>query len=380
MVLSKSPFVPPVPSLQTRNNLSGLSSDRLASQKQDTLSVKDKAIQTIRALSLVIYMKRHEMLYLSTADVERVGLPMKSVIKAVEDVFREKGEGRTEMPPKPGIHTMEDSFIHAMPAYVASMKAAGMKWVSGYPDNRNRGLPYISGLLILNDPKTGLPLCVMDCTWVTAKRTGAATAVAAKYLARRDSRTLGVLGCGVQGRTNVEALKVIFPRLEEVRAYDIDAEALRRYAKHVEAVHGICVKKASTPKEAVVGSDLVVTAGPILKRPKPVIEASWFTEGAFACPLDFDSYWKPSAMNCSDKFCTDDRSQLEYYKTVGYFGGIPNVYADLGEIVTGRRKGRETTEERIMSMNLGVAIEDMATSVRIFKLAEKKDIGRWLPL
>jgi ornithine cyclodeaminase/alanine dehydrogenase-like protein (mu-crystallin family) len=325
-------------------------------------------------------MKSNELLYLSNADVESVGLPMKSIVKAVEDVFREKGEGRTEMPPKPGIHTMEDSFIHAMPAYVASMKAAGMKWVSGYPANKKRGLPYISGLLILNDPKTGLPLCVMDCTWVTAKRTGGATAVAANYLARKDSKTLGVLGCGVQGRTNAEALKVVFPRLEEVRAFDIDPGALESYAKYVEAVYGVRVKKASTPKEAVIGSDIVVTAGPILKHPKPVIEASWFGEGAFACPLDFDSYWKSSAMHASDKFCTDDRGQLEYYKTIGYFGGIPKVYADLGEIVTGRRKGRETPEERVISMNLGVAIEDMATSVKIFELAKRKGIGRWLPL
>jgi ornithine cyclodeaminase/alanine dehydrogenase len=85
-------------------------------------------------------------------------------------------------------------------------------------------------------------------------------------------------------------------------------------------------------------------------------------------------------MRASDKFCTDDKGQLDYYKTVGYFGGIPKVHADLGEIVTGRRKARETPEERIMSMNLGVAIEDMATSIRIFELAKRKSVGRWLPL
>jgi len=325
-------------------------------------------------------MRGHELLYLSAADVEQVGLPMKDIIKAVETAFREKGEGRTEMPPKPGIHPEKDSFIHAMPAYIASMKAAGIKWVSGFPANQKRGMPYISGLLVLNDPETGFPLCVMDCSWVTAKRTGAATAVAAKYLARKDSRTLGVLGCGVQGRSNVEALKVVFPHLKEVRAFDINGGALDKYAMHVEKAHGMKVEKAGAPKEAVVDTDLVVTAGPILKHPRPVIEASWFGEGAFACPLDFDSYWKPSAMRAVDKFCTDDLSQLSYYKSVGYFRGIPEVHADLGDIVTGKRSGRETPEERTMSMNLGVAIEDMATSVRIFELAKRKDVGRWLPL
>ena len=106
-------------------------------------------------------------------------------------MFREKGEGRVEMPPKIGIHTMPDAFIHAMPASIPAQKAAGMKWVGGYPDNSKRGLPYITGLLILNDPETGVPVALMDCTWITAQRTGAATAVAAKYLARPESAVSG---------------------------------------------------------------------------------------------------------------------------------------------------------------------------------------------
>src|SRR4030042_2202524 len=144
-----------------------------------------KAIHAVHASPDGVSVKGHELLYLATGDVEKVVLPMKAIVKAVEDVFREKGEGRTEMPPKPGIHPVKNSFIHAMPAYVASMKAAGMKWVSGLPADQKRDRPYISGLLILNDPKTGLPTCVMDGSWVTAKRTGAATAVADKSLERK---------------------------------------------------------------------------------------------------------------------------------------------------------------------------------------------------
>ena len=126
-----------------------------------------------------------EVLYLSREDVESVGLSMAGVVDAVEAVFREKGEGNVEMPPKPGIHPVADSFIHAMPAYVPGMQAAGMKWVSGFPSNLKRGLPHISGLLIMNDPVTGIPTGIMDATWVTAKRTGAATAEAAVSRARR---------------------------------------------------------------------------------------------------------------------------------------------------------------------------------------------------
>jgi ornithine cyclodeaminase/alanine dehydrogenase len=321
-----------------------------------------------------------EVLYLSREDVESVGLPMAGVIDAVEAVFREKGEGNVEMPPKPGIHPVADSFIHAMPAYVPGMQAAGMKWVSGFPSNLKRGLPYISGLLILNDPVTGIPTGIMDATWVTAKRTGAATAVAARYLAREDSKTVGILGCGVQGRTNLEALMVVCESLEHVKAYDTDGKVLRKYADDMRSEHGVTVTPVASPRNAVEGCDIVVTAGPILKHPSPVIESSWFEEGAFACPLDFDSYWKAEAMHAADKFCTDDKDQLAYYQTVGYFSGIPEVHADLGEVVTGRKPGRESDSERTMSMNLGVAIEDMATAAAIFRKAKADRIGTALTL
>ena len=129
-------------------------------------------------------MSEETIVYLSRRDVEKVDLSMTEIIDALETMFKEKGEGRVEMPPKPGIHTRKDAFIHAMPAYIPRLESAGLKWVSGYPENQKKGLPYITGLLILNDPETGIPLAIMDATWITAKRTGAATALAAKYLAR----------------------------------------------------------------------------------------------------------------------------------------------------------------------------------------------------
>ena len=144
-------------------------------------------------------MKSNEFLYLSRSDVESVDISMSKIIDSLESMFKEKGEGRVEMPPKPGIHTRNDAFIHAMPAFIPSLQSAGMKWVSGYPENQKKKLPYISGLLILNNPETGIPMVVMDATWITAQRTGAATAIAAKYLARKESSSVGILACGVQG-------------------------------------------------------------------------------------------------------------------------------------------------------------------------------------
>ena len=128
-------------------------------------------------------MNAGEILYLSRADVEAVGLAMSEIIEALETMFREKGAGRVEMPPKPGIHPREDAFLHAMPAYVPALESAGIKWVSGFPQNPAKGLPYITGLLILNDPATGIPLAARrppspPGTWrgPTARRWGSSPA------------------------------------------------------------------------------------------------------------------------------------------------------------------------------------------------------------
>ena len=324
-------------------------------------------------------MSEHKLLYLSRADVEATGVAMPEVIAAVESAFREHGEGRVEMPPKPGVHSQPDAFIHAMPAYIPAQHAIGVKWVSGYPDNFKRGLPYISGLLVLNDDQTGLPLAVMDCTWITAKRTGAATAVAAKYLARPESQTAGILGCGVQGRSNLEALNVLFS-LKRVVAYDILPEARDAFAAEAASRWGLEVIKAQQPREAVDGCDMVVTAGPILRTPHATIKAGWLNAGAFASLVDYDSFWDRAALKEVDKFCTDDVPQLEHYRRIGYFQDIPPIYASLGELVAGKKPGRESARERTIGCNLGLALDDMATAPIVYRRAVERGIGTWLAL
>ncbi len=225
-------------------------------------------------------MSGQELLYLSRADVEGVSLDMKTIIDLLQKAFLEKGQGKVEMPPKPGIHTQPDAFIHAMPAHIPSLRSAGIKWVSGYPENPRRGLPYISGLLVLNDVETGFPYAVMDCTWITAYRTGAASALSARYLARPDSKVAGILACGVQGRTNLEAMAALFP-LERVYAYDILPEVQERYVDEMSTKLGLEVISVKEPRQAVLESDIVVTSGPILHQPQPTIEKGWLKAGRF---------------------------------------------------------------------------------------------------
>jgi ornithine cyclodeaminase/alanine dehydrogenase-like protein (mu-crystallin family) len=143
---------------------------------------------------------------------------------------------------------------------------------------------------------------------------------------------------------------------------------------------GVEIEPVDEVEKAVAGLDLVVTSGPILQEPEPAIPAGWLAPGSFACPLDFDSYWTGEAFREVDKLATDDAGQMAYYRKVGYFRQTPEPYADLGEILTGQRVGRESDSERTMSVNLGLAIEDVASARIIYGRAVEAGVGTVLPL
>ena len=324
-------------------------------------------------------MKLDQILYLSQSDVKAVDLPMNTIIALLEKAFVEKGNGRIEMPPKPGIHTMPDAFIHAMPAFIPALRSAGIKWVSGYPENYQRGLPYISGLLILNDVETGVPTCVMDCTWITAMRTGAASALSAKYLARPASESVAILACGVQGRANLEALACLFP-IKRVYAYDLLPDVQAKFITEMRTHYPFEIQAVREPEVAVRAADLVITSGPILKHPTPTILEDWLRPGCFGSAVDFDSYWSGAALRQMDRIATDDHAQFEYYRTSGYFQSTPNPYADLGELAAGLKPGRQKDDERNLAINLGLALDDMAVAPEVYRQAVAKGLGTWLPL
>ncbi len=324
-----------------------------------------------------------ELLYLSRADVEDLGLSMREVLRAVDAGFAAKGRGLTEMPPKPGIHTRPDCFIHAMPAYVREPEVAGLKWVSGYPPNPAKGLPYITGLLVLNDPETGVPLAVMDCAWITAMRTGASAGISAKYLARADCEVAAVVGCGVQARPSLAALAETLPALAAVRCYDLlPAAAATFIAEMSDAFPALRFTACESAAAAVREADVAVTAIPIVTAPAPELDAGDLREGALAVSLDYDSAWTSAAMRGCDKFCADDVPQLLATRDHGvYFGGIPDViHADIGELAAGLKPGREHAAERIFSMNMGIAVDDVVTAKALYELAHERGAGTRLPL
>jgi ornithine cyclodeaminase/alanine dehydrogenase-like protein (mu-crystallin family) len=363
-----------------------------------------------------------DLIYLSRADVEGLGVTMREVLDVVDEGFKAKGRGLAEMPPKPGIHPRPDCFIHAMPAWVrpavapgyaeaagpaASVPAgepaprrgtvaprigripprggevAGMKWVSGYPPNKQRGIPYISGLVMLNDCETGFPVAVMDCSWITAMRTGASVGIAARYLARSDAETVAIVGCGVQARTSLRALVEELPGLAEVRCYDIDHAANDAFIAEMGTLFPALrfVTCPSAPS-AVRAAGVAVTAIPIVEEPAPDLDADVLRPGALAVSLDYDADWTGAAMRECDTFFSDDVEQLLATRAHGaHFAGVPDeVTADLGEVAAGLKPGRTGADERIFCMNMGIAVDDVVTARVLYERALERGAGARLPL
>jgi len=266
-----------------------------------------------------------------------------------------------------------------MKAYIPSLNAAGVKWISAFADNAAKGLPTITGLVVINDLETGIPRAVMDCSWITAVRTAACTALTAQFMARADSETVGIVACGVQGRSNLEAICAHYA-IRKVRAYDIRPEATRAFADEMSEKLNLEIEPVDRIEDAVRRLDIVVTSLPGVKDPNPPIDKGVLSEGSFACLLDFDSAMTGDAMRESDKLITDDRPQVDFFKRIGYFRDTPDPDGDLGKICAGRQRGREDDAWRTIAINMGIGMLDVALGWLIFQRAAERGVGVELPL
>ena len=320
-----------------------------------------------------------EFIFLSQEEVMQVGLSMEQVIEIVERVFYEHGVKRVENPPKPGIHPIPSAFLHAMPAFLPELQAAGMKWVSSFPTNYKHNLPAVMGVIILNDVQTGRPLAMMDCRWITAARTGAVSAVAAKYLAKKQAEVVGIVGAGVQGRFNLLAIKEVLPDLRLAKYYDISEDTLKFCVKKMSETLPFPVKACNSTQEVIEDSDVIVTATGKLEQ--VIYYERWVGKGALVLPVHHRG-WEKQLIHKADKFVTDDWAQLSNAaRTVGGFDGtLPEPYAELGEIVAGIKPGRERSEERIVDFNYGLAMEDIAIAQQVYQKAYPSGLGKKLVL
>ena len=324
--------------------------------------------------------KASQLLYLSASDISSLNMTMTDIIALLEEAFIEKGNGSVQALPKIELHPrLDDNFINALVCSFPKYHAAGIKWISAYPSNKEKGLPYLSGLVILNNPDNGMPIAVMEAGVITALRTGAVTGLAAKYLARPDSECAAILGCGVQARTQLEAIMAACGKLKLIKAYDVVPAAREGFCREMSERFQVEVQAVSSPRDAVIESDIIITAGPIFKQPQPVIEASWLKEGCFGAPIDYDSYWQQSAFEAATRIYVDDVDQFEQHRQFGYFRTVPPVFGDLGQLISGQIVGRKNKSEIIIAINLGLSLEDIAVGALVYRLALQKGIGSVLP-
>jgi ornithine cyclodeaminase/alanine dehydrogenase len=307
------------------------------------------------------------LLFLSRAEVGALLPETAEQLDLVEHTYRSLAAGRVELPPKPGVHPRADSFIHAMPAFLRDEDVVALKWVAGYPANKERGLPYISGLVVLNDPETGLPLVVMDGAEITAARTAAASGVCVRRFAPDGWQSAAILGSGVQGLFHARLLRALEPGAR-IRAYDPHPERVERL--------GDLVEPAASWEEALAGAEVVVTAGPIVESPDPPLRPEHLgTQRWLALPIDFDFYFRADTVAFADVFLADDVAQFEYYRELGHFQGWPEPEGSVGEGLE-----REGAPARVVCCNLGIGALDAAFASVVLERARADGVGTELEL
>ena len=300
--------------------------------------------------------------YLSHDAIVSIGLRLADIFAAVERAFVEHGKGAVEMPPKIGLHTRPGTFIHAMPAYIPAMKACGMKWVSGYPENAARGLPTILGLLILNDPETGVPYALLDARWITAIRTAVVSALIVRCCVAPGARVLAVAGCGVQGRHHLRCLLHVLPAIERVRLYDVRLENAEELRDQTAADTQAIIEVAASPEGCLHGADVAATC----TSGRMEVQEDWLPPGGTAVGVDSHVAW--GRLFGKVKLIMDDERQAREFEKHGkYPGGLPRVHAELGQVLVGSRPGRESADERILGLPLGLAIADLAVAQLVWK-------------
>jgi alanine dehydrogenase len=324
-----------------------------------------------------------ELLYLSRADLESLGVSMTEVVDAVDAACRAKGQGKAVMPPKLTLHGEGGAFSQVMAASLPGEGALGAKWVTLFPGNRALGLPVANGLVVLGDPRTGLPVVVMDAATVTAWRTGASVGVAARYLARPRADRVGVLGCGVQARAAVSALAAVLPGLRHVSCHDVVPQAADAFARELDAAFPhVCFSVCARPEDIAAGAGVVLSAVTMTDDDHPPLHAGLLEPGGLAVALDYDAAWTPEAMAECDRFFCDDTAGVLATRAAGArLAGIPGEIAgDLGELAAGRVPGRRDDAERLFCLNLGMAAEDVVTARLALDRARALGAGLLLPL
>lgn len=324
------------------------------------------------------------LVYLSGADVEAVGLGDEEILGAVRHVLAQQGRGETVIEPR----------THLFPRYAnghfnvlrgVTARHAGVRVVGDFVDNHRLGLPSELALLLLMDPATGVPAAIVDATAITEMRTGAVTAIGAELLARRGCRRLGHIGARGTAYWNVRLLVAVLSELEEIRVHSRRSDSREAFARRLEADLGRPVTAVQSWEECVCGADVVVEASRLVE-PQPLLRTEWISPGAFVIPYGTVSAVGIDLLDVMDKVVVDDWGQA----TIGPLGALrahvdsgrlseDNLHAELGQIVSGARPGRERDDERILLWHRGLSATDIALGETLLDKALTAGIGTRLP-
>ena len=319
---------------------------------------------------------------ISKSETEKLVTPAE-VIEVVDETFQALGNGKIFHPVKEPIWMGKENanMLIAMPAHIKDKKIVGMKWVNMCTYQQEAIPSSYGNLLLLNHEENGQPYAIIEATAITSMRTaGGHGVVAAKYLAKEDSKVLAVVGCGAEGISGIRGFLSAFPKLEELRACDRNPKALDKVKK--EFGNQIKIQTFENAKEAVEPADIVLI---VTTARKPVVMFEWLKKGAFVSGLYSFNDLDPECSRKADKWYLGSKD-TDYHQIIKapylepYNLSMENVTGDLGEVAAEKCIGRENDEEIIIYTHMGMGALDVAVGDLIYRRAKEKNIGKVIDL
>ena len=307
-------------------------------------------------------------------------LDHRKALAAVENAFGQYARGTAHMPPKVYLDVKQhNGDFRAMPAFLEDSHSCTLKWVNVHPDNPPKGLPMVMAVLVLNDARTGFPLCIMDGTYITAVRTGAAGAVAAKYLSPKRAGRVALVGCGVQAAMQLTMLRLIRP-VRDVRVWGHEPGLSRNFCRRMRRPRE-GMTACATVEETVDGAEIIVTTTPVRK---PLVKQAWVTPGAHINAIGADAAGK---QELDPRLLQTGRVVIDEWSQAAHSGEINvalrkglitkrKIFASLGELVTGSKKLPVSPRRTTIFDSTGLAIQDAAVARLVFEAARRRRVGR----